>query len=529
MYECPNCAGNLKFHIGKQMLHCEMCNTEMDPYAFSKEKDAEENEFFEVTVFTCPQCGGELLSDDTTAATFCSYCGASTILDSHLSKTKRPKRIIPFQKTKEECEEAYSKAVGAAFFAPKELRGGGVIEKFRAIYMPYWVYSFENKEEIKFIGTQTVKEGEHTKTNVIHLKCNVDAEYSGIAFDASSAFSDQLSMAIAPYDINKAKPFTPSFLSGFYADINDVEAIAYYDSAKEIMVEHAYNEMVKDSSFFGYELHQPRGRSSLCLALRPRKVEEELALLPVWFLSYRKDDRVAYGVVNGQTGKVAVDLPIDMRRFFTGSLLLSIPIILFLNLFCQVAPAAMLVITALLASICAVFAHIQTTHIMLKESYEDRLLEGVEKKQAKGRRRLISELISMVLLMGFSFFEVAFMIVSSFPKVGLRFMGIIGLVYLAYLGIDIYQKRIVRDMTNTNLVIYEEMWQKKLQTMIKPVVAILIASLLLLWCPASTMFYYLGAVLCMVVIVLVIVDVIKGHNILTTKPLKQFEKRGGDM
>jgi len=43
MYECPNCAANLKFHVGKQMLFCEACETTMTPHAFHKMSDAEEN------------------------------------------------------------------------------------------------------------------------------------------------------------------------------------------------------------------------------------------------------------------------------------------------------------------------------------------------------------------------------------------------------------------------------------------------------------------------------------------------------
>jgi predicted RNA-binding Zn-ribbon protein involved in translation (DUF1610 family) len=76
MYECPNCAGNLKFNIARQQLHCEYCDTQVDPYSFHKEKDAGEEPpgEYEATVFTCPQCGGEIVSEDTTAATFCSFC-----------------------------------------------------------------------------------------------------------------------------------------------------------------------------------------------------------------------------------------------------------------------------------------------------------------------------------------------------------------------------------------------------------------------------------------------------------------------
>ena len=63
MLSCPNCGGNLKFDIPSQQLSCEHCHTLFDPYDFDgKTSDAEESKTFdgdyEVTIFTCPQCGG---------------------------------------------------------------------------------------------------------------------------------------------------------------------------------------------------------------------------------------------------------------------------------------------------------------------------------------------------------------------------------------------------------------------------------------------------------------------------------------
>ena len=45
--KCPNCGGNLKFHIPSQQLACEYCQSQFDPYSFdSKEKDAQEMKEF---------------------------------------------------------------------------------------------------------------------------------------------------------------------------------------------------------------------------------------------------------------------------------------------------------------------------------------------------------------------------------------------------------------------------------------------------------------------------------------------------
>ena len=105
MYNCPNCSGNLSFDIASQMLKCEYCDTKLDPYKYQKSQDAEERDEFGVTVFTCPQCGGEIMATNVTAAGFCTYCGASTILASRISTEKCPRHIIPFSKTKDDWSE----------------------------------------------------------------------------------------------------------------------------------------------------------------------------------------------------------------------------------------------------------------------------------------------------------------------------------------------------------------------------------------------------------------------------------------
>ena len=114
-----------------------------------------------------------------------------------------------------------------AWFAPKEYKDEALIEKFRGIYMPYWVYSFEKKERIMFPGRQNYRRGDYRITDHYQLDCQVDAEYEGLAYDASSTFFDSLSGAIAPFDWKQKKAFTPSFLSGFYADTSDVTEDVY--------------------------------------------------------------------------------------------------------------------------------------------------------------------------------------------------------------------------------------------------------------------------------------------------------------
>lgn len=101
MFACKNCGGNVKFDIKSGQLACEYCHSLFDPYAYEdKTSDAEVKKDFEATIFTCPQCGGEILSTDDTAAGFCSFCGASTVLYSRMQKEHKPAYIIPLQRVR---------------------------------------------------------------------------------------------------------------------------------------------------------------------------------------------------------------------------------------------------------------------------------------------------------------------------------------------------------------------------------------------------------------------------------------------
>lgn len=541
MYECPNCAGNLKFDIARQKLYCAYCGTEEDPYLVEKEKDAEEDslsgEEYRVTVFSCPQCGAKLLSEDDTAATFCSFCGASTILDSRISKEKRPARIIPFVRTKEDCREAYKRMLRRAPFAPKELKDESFIEKFRGIYMPYWVYSFEKKEEIVFPGKENYRRGDYLITDHYELRCDVEEEYRGLAYDASSTFSDSLSGAIAPFDMRQSKEFTPSFLSGFYADTGDVEEYAYRGVAEDIVVEDAAGILGRDPVCKKCSAEKEGAFRS---ALRPTKSSARLAMLPVWFLSYRRGDRVSYAVVNGQTGRAAADLPVDIRRYLAGSLLLAVPFFFLLNLFFTVTPGKVLGLAVLLAAVSIFISNGQMTRILAKESGEDdRGVSAVKgrpwsrKSRRKRERRqkgaapvsIVKMVVYIVILCQFVAMAVSVIAVTGTEggPVAMLIFGVAALLIglVGYLVLGGRRREEGRPFGGGH---FKEKWR----TLLKPFGGILFALVILFLNPVSDWFYYIGALGCMGTVLWAIVDIIGQHNMLATRKLPQLGRRGGD-
>ena len=376
MYACPNCSANLKFNIEKQALYCDFCNNVVDPYAISKERDAEEDndEYYQVTTFRCPQCSGEIISEDNEAAAFCSFCGASTILDSRISNARRPQFIVPFKKTKQDCMNSYNSFMRGAFFAPTEMKSEKCVESFRGIYMPFWTYSTSKHENVTVNGNRTYYRGDYKYTENHALSADVDMSYDNVAYDASSNFADNLSQGISPFDQTQQKQFTPSFLSGFYADTSDVDAMVYQNDAQTLIAKNAYDRFKKTPGFGRYGMNDKGNIEKM----KPNVDRKFLTMLPVWFMSIRSKDkkgeeRVSYTVVNGQTGKIVGDVPISFNKYLIASVILSLGLFVLLNFLFDfsVRPLTSLILSAIVSIIMAIIFSMHEDEIVKHELGED--------------------------------------------------------------------------------------------------------------------------------------------------------------
>ena len=411
MYACPNCGGGLKFDIPSQQLKCDYCGTFSDPYDISKEKDAGvETDEYGVTLFTCPQCGGEVITTDESITGFCTFCGASTMLDMRMKNEKRPAKIITFKKTKEDCKAIYKKATGRAFFAPKELKDPEYLEKFRGIYIPYWVYDIEYDNEVAFAGQKQTATMTHYITEYYKLQSALDAEYTGISYDASASFDDHISESIAPFDTTNMQDFTPSFLCGFYADTADTDKNLYKDDAISAAQADLSKLILKSETFTRYNVSDIS--QSLMGKERINKEADDpvIGLFPVWFLSYRTPkDRVAYAVVNAESGEISADLPISVGKYTLFSLITAIPVFALLALLFTMTPKITLLITAIRASISLIayakeISEIKKRHMKYDDKgfyakYGPKADQEEMKKVAPGRGA-IGAIIGLIIIVG---------------------------------------------------------------------------------------------------------------------------------
>ena len=547
MFVCPNCGANINFDPGKQLLHCDYCDTDISPDAVIQKDDAVETTYTEseaddssetgykeysTTVFTCKECGGEILAFDNTVATFCSYCGASTVLASRVGKERAPERIIPFKITKQQSEELYKKALSRALYAPNSMKENTVIEKFRGIYMPYWIYKFRENRPVTLKGQKDYRRGDYIIHEQYDINLEVDAWYDGLSFDASSQFSDSLSEAIAPYDYKEAVPFNTSYMSGFYADAADTDAGLYEENCKNIVIADIFQKISTNSSMKKVSL-KAESRNNLS----PETKETALGYFPVWFLSSRHGDRVSYAVVNGQTGEVATDIPIDFRKYLIGSLILAVPVFFLLFMIPVLVPIHLVFFAMAFAIISMIIVCAQENRIYTRENNLDdmglmskKTLEGeaafaYQEARAKAvakqkKQKSAGQTVGSIL--GIIFVIVAYM-----------FAGPLGIFVVAIIGMPIAalmekskNKKLVESGAKVNV---KAPGTRKLVLCLKPLIGALIALGVLIIAPSADEYYYIAAIACIVGVLLSFFDIVKGHNELATRKLPQFEKRGGDI
>lgn len=479
MYECQNCGGNLKFDIDSQQLKCDYCLTTYDPYQVTKENDAIENEMFDVTVFTCPQCGGEIFSTDTSAAEFCSFCGASTILSNRINKEKRPAHIIPFKQNKNACKKAYMDWIKRAPFAPKELKDEKCIDSFRGIYMPYWSYNITQQGPVLIKGEKTYTKGNYRYTDSYDLTGDIDASYKHLSYDASSSFADNISEQIAPFVTSELKEFTPSFLSGFYADTADVDSDLYKNDAVTFANSASYQNIKKVPVFSGLTMLGAKNSFKMTNLLHTWCEPPRRVMYPVWFMSYRKDGRVAYATVNGQTGKVAADIPIDIKKYAVCSGLLALPIFLLLNLFFTIKPRLVLGCSIVLAFL-AFFIYMAE---IMKIYHRD--------KRSDDRGYLAGHM-------------------TDVPPHKIEKKTFVSIPFKELLPFCLIKGRF------------------SLHGFTGALAAAVTAAVIWLLNPVSDLWYYGGTIIAFAGILFTLTDLIRKYNVLSTRKLPQFDRKGGD-
>jgi len=129
-----------------------------------------------------------------------------------------------------------------------------------------------------------------------------------IPVDGSTNFPDDIMDSIEPYDYSQFTKFNYSYLSGFLAEQYDMEPEEVYERAK-IRAENTTKDKLMETILGKYTTVSVTSEN-----VNVQNGEIEYALLPVWMLNtIYKGERYTFAM-NGQTGKLIGNVPIDKSK-----------------------------------------------------------------------------------------------------------------------------------------------------------------------------------------------------------------------
>lgn len=301
IFKCKNCGGNSVYSPEKKMMYCPFCDSE----------NSDERQYEHAQMQLCPNCGGEVTYTEHTSALQCPYCDHYIILDERVEGVYTPRKIIPFQYSKEMVKNLIREKFKKCTFAPTDFLSEVRLNTITGQYIPFWMYDYHTRclfqgEGVKrrsWVSGNT----EYTEHAYYHVVRDMSIEFAGIPADASLKMPDGIMDLLEPYNYKELVPFQPEYLSGFLGE--------KYNITSDLLESRAHAKM--ESSAAAMLQQSITGYSSMNAANRSITApapDTEFDLLPVWVYRYTYKDQEYPFYVNGQTGKIIGKTPVSSAK-----------------------------------------------------------------------------------------------------------------------------------------------------------------------------------------------------------------------
>ena len=327
VYKCPSCDAPLTYSAKTGKFVCDYCVssfTEQEVQELWEKKEqkqpraqeskaSDSGEDGEARVFVCSQCGAEVVTDENTAATHCSFCHNPAIISERLSGEFKPSRVIPFAIDKKAAEGMFLTYLKGRPFLPKSFKYTAKKDKLTGLYAPFWLFGtnaeaklIANAENVRVhrVGNKEITERDHY---AVERAANMS--FDNLPVDASERLDDRLMELIEPYEYSGVKDFSMSYLSGFFAEKYDETAQEVAPRAQKRFEDYAQKETLK--TITGYSSVSVQNADVVL-----SDVATDYLLLPVWMMNYKYKEKTYTFAINGQTGRMVGKLPVSALRIF---------------------------------------------------------------------------------------------------------------------------------------------------------------------------------------------------------------------
>lgn len=337
-YKCPNCGGPIEFNSGTQNMKCPFCESEFSVEALEAENQAKQemathemswgglnsdwgNEQENMKVYVCNSCGGEIICDDTTSATKCPYCDNLVTVKGAFEGSYKPDLIIPFKLDKEAAKKKYLEFISGKKFLPANFRDRNHIDEIKGVYIPEWLFDCDAHAKVIYDATRVRHWSDsrynYTETSHFNVFRSGNLAFKAVPVDGSTKMDDDMMESVEPFNLADAVDFKSAYLSGYLSDKYDVDAEASLPRANQ-RIQNSSVAVLRGTVDGGYATIVKKHAS-----VSTSNGVTKYALYPVWLLNTTYDGKKYTFAMNGQTGKMVGNLPLDKKRFKKVSLLLG--------------------------------------------------------------------------------------------------------------------------------------------------------------------------------------------------------------
>lgn len=318
--KCLNCGASIKYNPKAKKFICEYCKgeftlEEMEKYKKELKKENKLTKEFslmeDMEGYHCNNCGAEIISLENISSTTCVYCKSSAIIKNRLTGIYKPESIIPFKIKKEDAIQAFKDICKGRPLMPKGFNDINNIQDMEGLYVPFWLYDCSNKAYVRADGTKVSTWMDsryvYTKTSYYKVSREGNLTFESIPNDAATRFDDKIMNAIEPFDYKELEEFNTSYLAGFLSEKYDVSKDKAYLNAKTRMEEDSKN----------YLKSEMRGYNTIIVKESTNDItvhETKYVLLPVWVLNIKYNEKIYHFAMNGQTGKLVGEIPVDKKK-----------------------------------------------------------------------------------------------------------------------------------------------------------------------------------------------------------------------
>jgi len=332
-FKCPQCsAPRMDYDPSTGGLKCPQCGfaqnitaaqtaiVEHDLKLALNDQDKAKGYGREMKAVVCKSCGATTQYDPTVASGECPFCGSQQVLEQKPDPNLiQPEAVIPFRLTKDQAYDNYKKWLAGGWFRPKNVLQESGATQLQGVYIPFWTFDAHAESDWTAESGQyyyeterytTTENGKNvTKTRQVqrtrwYPSSGHHADnYDDVLISGSTSGDQNMLQQIYPFDTKQLLPYKSDYLSGWAAEAYRIPlAEAWPKGQLAIQAE----ERTKCGRLVPGDTYR-----NLQVSMALSKTTFKHVLLPVFFANYRYNTKLYHFMVNGQTGEVQGQAPID--------------------------------------------------------------------------------------------------------------------------------------------------------------------------------------------------------------------------